>query len=90
VTESNFLEAVHPEPGSASDLLVVAWLYNTTGLGTWCWEAAHALQELGQNVILIAAQNVQLPGIPAVEVARIGLAKTPILAGEGLRPLPQL
>jgi glycosyltransferase involved in cell wall biosynthesis len=83
VTESNFLEAVHPEPGSASDLLVVAWLYNTTGLGTWCWEAAHALQELGQNVILIAAQNVQLPGIPAVEVARIGLAKTPASGRRG-------
>lgn len=84
VTESNSVEAVLPEQGSASDLLVVAWLYNTNGMATWCWEAAHALHELGQNVILIAAQNARLPGIPACEVARIGHAKTSPPGGSGL------
>jgi glycosyltransferase involved in cell wall biosynthesis len=64
--------------------LVVAWLYNTNGMATWCWEAAHALHELGQNVILIAAQNVQLPGNPAFEVARIGVAKTSPVGRRGL------
>jgi len=85
LSQSNSLNAVIPDPGSASDLMVVAWLYNTNGVATWCWEAAHALHELGQNVILVAAKNVQLPGIPAFDVARIGLAKPPIAGRGGLR-----
>ena len=56
---------------SPCDLLVVAWLYNTNGMATWCWEAAHALHELGHNVILVAAPDTPLPGVPSVEVIRI-------------------
>ena len=63
--------AVLPSP-CPSDLLVVAWLYNTNGMASWCWEAAHALHELGHNVLLIAAPDTPLPGIPLVEVVRIG------------------
>ena len=71
VTENNPRQAVPFPTPSASGLLVVAWLYNTNGMATWCWEAAHALHELGQNVLLVAAPDVPLPGIPAVEVVRI-------------------
>jgi glycosyltransferase involved in cell wall biosynthesis len=63
---------LQPAGGSAS--LVVAWLYNTNGMATWCWEAAHALRELGQNVLLVAAPGIPLPGIPEVEVVRIDIA----------------
>jgi glycosyltransferase involved in cell wall biosynthesis len=58
-------------PGGASGPLVVALLYNTNGMATWCWEAAHALHELGQNVLLIASPEIPLPGIPSVEIVRI-------------------
>jgi glycosyltransferase involved in cell wall biosynthesis len=71
-TENNTRDAASFQPAKASDLLVVAWLYNTNGMATWCWEAAHALHELGQNVLLIAAPDIPLPGTPAVEVVRIG------------------
>jgi hypothetical protein len=40
-------------------------------MATWCWEAAHALHELGRNVILVASSEIQLPGAPSVEVVRI-------------------
>jgi hypothetical protein len=72
VTENNSRDAASFQPANASDLLVVAWLYNTNGMATWCWEAAHALHELGRNVLLIAAPDIPLPGTPAVEVIRIG------------------
>jgi glycosyltransferase involved in cell wall biosynthesis len=53
--------------------IVVAFLYSSNGMGSWCWEAAHALQELGRSVLLVAAPDTPLPGIPAVEVVRIKL-----------------
>ncbi len=58
----------------SSDPLVVALLYNQNGMASWCWEAAHALHELGRNVLLIAALDVGLPGTPEVEVVRIDIA----------------
>jgi hypothetical protein len=46
-------------------------------MATWCWEAAHALHELGQKVLLVAAPDVPLPGIPEVEVLRIDIPCKP-------------
>jgi hypothetical protein len=43
-------------------------------MATWCWEAAHALHELGRSVLLIAARGVPLPGTPEVEVIRIDVS----------------
>ena len=61
----------------ASDPLAVAMLYNRNGMATWCWEAAHALHELGRSVILIASADAPLPGTPEVEVVRIDMADKP-------------
>ena len=63
----------------ASNPLVVAWLYNTNGMATWCWEVAHSLHELGQNVLLIVAPHARLPDAPLVEVIRIDLGGEPAL-----------
>jgi hypothetical protein len=38
-------------------MFVVAYLYNDNGMASWCWEAAHALHELGQPVLLICANE---------------------------------
>ncbi len=59
---------------ASSHPLVVALLYNQNGMASWCWEAAHALHELGQSVLLIAALDVPLPGTPEVEVVRIDVS----------------
>ena len=67
-------------PG-ASDPLAVAMLYNRNVMATWCWEAAHALHELGRSVILIAAADVPLPGTPEVEVVRVDMAGKPAERG---------
>jgi hypothetical protein len=42
-------------------MIVVAYVYNNNGMATWCTEAAMALQELGQEVVLIKSKEVQLP-----------------------------
>jgi hypothetical protein len=46
-------------------------------MATWCWEAAHALHEMGQNVVLVAGPEVSLPGSPSVEVIRIAIQDRP-------------
>jgi len=46
-------------------------------MATWCWEAAHALYELGERVILVASTGVALPGKPAVEVITIDVTEKP-------------
>ena len=63
-----------PWSRASSAPLAVALLYNQNGMASWCWEAAHALHELGRNVLLIAANDVPLPGSPEVEVVRIDVA----------------
>lgn len=40
------------------------------GMATWCWEAAHALAEVGAPVALVVDERADLPGTPAVEVIR--------------------
>lgn len=61
-------ESLQGTPAVAAGPLVVAMLYNRNGMATWCWEAAHALHELGRSVLLVAAAGAELPGTPAVEV----------------------
>jgi len=41
--------------------LVVAYLYNTNGMASWCWEAAHALTEAGHEVVLVHSSTITLP-----------------------------
>jgi glycosyltransferase involved in cell wall biosynthesis len=50
---------------------LVGYLYNTNGMGVWCWEAAHALAEAGEEVALVAAPGVVLPETTAVRILRI-------------------
>jgi glycosyltransferase involved in cell wall biosynthesis len=54
-------------------------------MGTWCWEAAHALHELGRSVILIAAADGPLPGTPEVEVVRVDIKERPAERGGWIR-----
>jgi len=51
-------------------MFVVAYLYNNNGMASWCWEAAHALYEMHQPVLLVCSNEVELPGTPVVEVLR--------------------
>lgn len=51
-------------------MFIVAYLYSNNGMGSWCWEAAHALHEAHQPVLLICSNEVNLPGSPAVEIVR--------------------
>ncbi|HEY2584251.1 MAG TPA: glycosyltransferase family 4 protein [Tepidisphaeraceae bacterium] len=49
---------------------VVAYLCNTNGMASWCWEAAHALAEQGEAVLLVCSHAAPLPGPSAVPVLR--------------------
>ena len=51
-------------------MLIVAYLYNTNGMASWCWEAAHALYEAQQPVVLVCSQAVQLPEDSPVRIIR--------------------
>jgi hypothetical protein len=51
--------------------------FDRNGMAAWCWEAAHALHELGRSVILIAAADASLPGTPKVEVVRVDMEGEP-------------
>jgi glycosyltransferase involved in cell wall biosynthesis len=51
-------------------MYVVAYLYNTNGMASWCWEAAHALQEASHQVLLVCDSKVKLPGKSKVEILR--------------------
>lgn len=77
--------------------LVVACLYNLNGMGTWCWEAAHALAEAGQPVLLVCVPAIALPGKPGVDVFRFSTSSSPIvsrvrsiLSALSARPAPLL
>ena len=70
---SNYQQPESPQFPASSDPLVVALLYNQNGMASWCWEAAHALHELGRSVLLVAAKNTPLPGSPDVEVVHIDI-----------------
>jgi len=41
--------------------LVVAYLYNTNGMATWCLECAAALHNKGYKVVLVVSSKVALP-----------------------------
>src|ERR1035438_2422385 len=75
--ESDSLSVFPERAASASSPIIVAMLYNRNGMATWCWEAAHALHELGRSVFLIAAPDALLPGSPEVEVIRIDIKGQP-------------
>ena len=51
-------------------MIIVAYLYNTNGMASWCWEAAHALAEAGQAVTLVCAPGLDLPETSQVNVLR--------------------
>lgn len=60
---------------------VVGYLFNNNGMGTWCWEAAHALAERGERVTLVCAADVVLPGHTTVPILRIATPPRPTGVG---------
>src|SRR5471030_921112 len=42
-------------------MIIVCYLYNNNGMGSWCIEAAKALHYSGQEVILIKSADIYLP-----------------------------
>ena len=57
-------------------MIIVAYLYNTNGMASWCWEAAHALAESGQEVVLICAPDAAIPDTTLVKIVRFALPKS--------------
>ncbi len=51
-------------------MFIIANLANYNGMASWCWEAAHALHEIGQPVVLVCSEDIQLPGESQVTVVR--------------------
>jgi glycosyltransferase involved in cell wall biosynthesis len=51
-------------------MYVIAYFHIPNGMASWCWEAAHALKEAGQPVLLVCAPEAKLPADPEVEVLR--------------------
>lgn len=51
-------------------MLIVAYLSNSNGMATWCWEAAHALHEANYPVLLVCSNDVKLPGSPTCKILR--------------------
>ena len=50
---------------------LVGYLYNNNGMGTWCWEAAHALAAAGEQVTLVCSPSVALPGPTNLRILRV-------------------
>lgn len=50
---------------------LVGYLFNNNGMGTWCWETAHALADAGEEVALVCSSSVSLPGQSGVELIRV-------------------
>src|ERR1700716_1427295 len=50
---------------------LVGYLYNNNGMGTWCWEAAHALADAGESVTLVCSPTVSLPGPTTIPILRV-------------------
>jgi glycosyltransferase involved in cell wall biosynthesis len=50
---------------------LVGYLFNNNGMGTWCWEAAHALASAGESVTLVCSTSVQLPGHTDIPLLRV-------------------
>lgn len=48
----------------------MAYLYSNNGMASWCWEAAHALHELNQQVLLVCSGDAQIPASSAVPIFR--------------------
>src|SRR5258708_29201379 len=60
---------------------LVGYLYNNNGMGTWCWEAAHALADAGEPVTLVCSPTVVLPGPTTLSILRVAAAspaRTPL------------
>lgn len=70
---------------------VVGYLYNNNGMGTWCWEAAHALAEAGEPVTLVCSPTVTLPGPTTLPILRVAPRPLPeSIPGKILLALGQL
>ncbi len=68
-------------------MYLVGHITAPNGMATWCWEAAHALAEVGAPVALVVDEHADLPGTPAVEVIR---TPAPRAAGRWRRELTRL
>jgi glycosyltransferase involved in cell wall biosynthesis len=70
---------------------VVAYLWNTNGMASWCWEAAHALAEQGEPVLLVCCRSAQLPGPTDIPVLRFDAPQADVgTAGKIARELRRL
>jgi glycosyltransferase involved in cell wall biosynthesis len=70
---------------------LVGYLYNNNGMGTWCWEAAHALADAGESVTLVCSSTVSLPGPTTLPILRIApAAPARSVSGKILEALGQL
>jgi glycosyltransferase involved in cell wall biosynthesis len=51
-------------------MFVIGYLYNNNGMGSWCWEAAHALAETQEKVLLVCSEEIKLklPENSSVEI----------------------
>lgn len=56
---------------------LVGYLFNNNGMGTWCWEAAHALADAGEPVTLLCSDRVVLPGATSIPVLRVAADPLP-------------
>ena len=54
---------------------LVGYLHNNNGMGTWCWEAAHALAHAGEPVTLVCSDTVTLPGLTTLPIMRIAATR---------------
>ncbi len=52
--------------------IAIAYVWNDNGMATWCYEAAHALAEAGQEVLLVCSDDAQLPQGISVPLLRFG------------------
>jgi glycosyltransferase involved in cell wall biosynthesis len=52
-------------------MIVVGYVSNTNGMATWCWEAANALEEAGEEVCLVCAAQVLVPLDNKIKIIRL-------------------
>ncbi len=70
---------------------LVGYLYNNNGMGTWCWEAAHALAAAGEQVTLVCSPSVALPGPTDLRILRVAPPpRARSVAGKVIGELTQL
>ena len=71
-------------------MIVVAYLYNTNGMASWCWEAAHALAESGRDVTLVCSTDVEVAETTSVHIVRFTPPEAKTQSNKVVRELARL